>query len=214
MEAEYLLRMRADLLWLVILDIWKEGETRNIFKKSSNIIERDLFRKGFSFREVLVLRKCTDLHTFQECSIASVLYCIEVRLPNTCLFRFDIGPQFLFIDENAIPHHTTAFKHLLKIEDTQRLNLPVKPPDLNVIEAMGSSNRRSRAAYPSSTPTQLNFLSVLCSLKICFKKQSKLAIINFLFKTFCADQFSNSALNHLYKHSLKMIIRYLFLTNK
>ncbi|GFX39145.1 transposable element Tcb2 transposase [Trichonephila clavipes] len=61
-------------------------------------------------------------------------YCEEVLLPRVRLFRGAIGPDFLFMDDNARPHRTLAVEELLESEDITRMDWPAYSPDLNPIE--------------------------------------------------------------------------------
>ncbi|GFS54852.1 transposable element Tcb2 transposase [Trichonephila clavipes] len=45
-----------------------------------------------------------------------------------------MGPQFLFMDDNAPCHRTVAAEQLLESEDIERMDWPARSPDLNPIE--------------------------------------------------------------------------------
>ncbi|GFX73667.1 transposable element Tcb2 transposase [Trichonephila clavipes] len=45
-----------------------------------------------------------------------------------------IGPDFIFMDDNARPHRTLAVEELLESEDITRMDWPAYSPDLNPIE--------------------------------------------------------------------------------
>ncbi|GFV10048.1 transposable element Tcb1 transposase, partial [Trichonephila clavipes] len=49
-------------------------------------------------------------------------YCEEVLLPLVRLFRGAIGPDFMFMDDNARPHRTLAAEELLESEDITRMD--------------------------------------------------------------------------------------------
>jgi transposase len=112
--------------------IWRERGSRN---HPSNIIERDRYGGG----GVLVwggimLGSRTDLHIFDAGSVNGTRYCNEILLPYVRLFRGAMGPQFLFMDDNAPCHRTVAAEQLLESEDIERMDWPARSPDLNPIE--------------------------------------------------------------------------------
>ncbi|GFV95851.1 transposable element Tcb2 transposase [Trichonephila clavipes] len=76
----------------------------------------------------------TDLHIFDAGSVNGTRYYKEILLPYVRLFRGAMGLQFLFMDDNAPCHRTVAAEQLLESEDTERLDLPVRSPDVNPIE--------------------------------------------------------------------------------
>ncbi|KFM63714.1 hypothetical protein X975_24464, partial [Stegodyphus mimosarum] len=94
--------------------IWREVETRFYF---SNIKERH--RNGGP--EVLVWRGImlngrTELHVFDRGSVTGDRYCEEVLLPHVRLFRSAIGPDLIFMDNNAQPQRISHIKeHLLDV---------------------------------------------------------------------------------------------------
>ncbi|GFT35353.1 transposable element Tcb2 transposase [Trichonephila clavipes] len=55
----------------------------------------------------------TELHIFDRGSVTGDRYCEEVLLPHVRLFRGAIGPDFIFMDDNARPHRTIAVEELL-----------------------------------------------------------------------------------------------------
>ncbi|GFU95289.1 transposable element Tcb2 transposase [Trichonephila clavipes] len=76
----------------------------------------------------------TELHIFDKGSVIGNRYCEEVLLPHMRLFRDAIGPDFIFMDDNARPHRTLAVEELLESEDITRMDCPAYSPDLNPIE--------------------------------------------------------------------------------
>lgn len=55
-------------------------------------------------------------------SISSARYCAQILLPYLCLFRRAVGRDFLFMDHNALRHHTASVKELLENEDIHRMD--------------------------------------------------------------------------------------------
>ncbi|GFX00917.1 transposable element Tc1 transposase [Trichonephila clavipes] len=72
----------------------------------------------------------------------------QVLLPHVRLFRGAIGPDFIFMDDNARPHRTLAVEELLESEDIPRMDWPAYSPDLNLIEHVCDAlERRIAHAY-------------------------------------------------------------------
>ncbi|GFU54279.1 transposable element Tcb2 transposase [Trichonephila clavipes] len=112
--------------------IWRERGNRN---HPSNIIERDRYGGcGVLVWGSIMLGSRTDLHIFDAGSVNGTCYCNEILLPYVRLFRGAIGPQFLFMDDNAPCHRTVAAEQLLESEDIERMDWPARSPDLNPIE--------------------------------------------------------------------------------
>ncbi|GFT21273.1 transposable element Tcb1 transposase [Trichonephila clavipes] len=49
-------------------------------------------------------------------------------------FRGALGAEFLFMDDNAHPHHANIVGECLQSEDITRMDWPAYYPDLNPIE--------------------------------------------------------------------------------
>ncbi|GFT44450.1 transposable element Tc3 transposase [Trichonephila clavipes] len=75
----------------------------------------------------------TELHIFDRETVTGDRYCEEVLLPHVRLFRGAIGPDFIFMDDNARPHRTLAVEELLESEDITRMDWPAYSPVLNRI---------------------------------------------------------------------------------
>ncbi|GFX83194.1 transposable element Tcb2 transposase [Trichonephila clavipes] len=79
-------------------------------------------------------------------SVIGDRYCEKVLLPNVRLFRGSIGPDFIFMDDNARPHRTLAVEELLEREDITRMDCSAYSPDLNPIEHVWDALGRRIAA--------------------------------------------------------------------
>ncbi|GFU92086.1 transposable element Tcb2 transposase [Trichonephila clavipes] len=112
--------------------VWREIGTRFY---TTNIKERHRYGgPGVFVRGGIMLNGRTELHIFDRGSVNGDRYCEEVLLSHVRLFRGDIGPDFIFMDDNARPHRTLAVEALLESEDITRMDWPAFFPDLNHIE--------------------------------------------------------------------------------
>ncbi|GFW63499.1 transposable element Tcb2 transposase [Trichonephila clavipes] len=96
----------------------------------------------------------TELHIFDRGSVIGDRYCEEVPLHHALLFRDAIGPDFIFMDDNARPHRTLAVEELLESEDITRMDCPAFSPDLNPIEHVWDaldSRIAARLHHPENT---------------------------------------------------------------
>ncbi|GFU01780.1 transposable element Tc1 transposase [Trichonephila clavipes] len=132
--------------------IWREIGTRFC---PSNIKERHRYGgPGVLVWGGIMLNGRIELHIFDRGSVTEDRYCEEVLLTHVRLFRGAIGPDFIFMDDNAQPHRTLAVEELLESEYITRMDWAAYSPDLNPIEHIWDALGRRIAArlhYPENT---------------------------------------------------------------
>ncbi|GFW94259.1 transposable element Tc3 transposase [Trichonephila clavipes] len=98
-----------------------------------------------------------DLHFFDTAPMTAQRYIDEVLEPYVCLFRGVVGPDFIFMDDNAPCHRAVLIDDFLETENIQRLSWPVNSPNLNPIEHVWDMLGRQIAAlsHPPSSVTEL-----------------------------------------------------------
>lgn len=135
--------------------IWREVGARF---HPNNIAERDRYGgPGVVVWGGIMLNGRTELQIFDRGSVTGDRYCNEVILPHVRLFRGAIGPDFIFMDDNARPHRTANVQELLESEDITRMDWPAYSPDLNPIEHVWDALGRRLATrqYPPGNTHQL-----------------------------------------------------------
>ncbi|GFU89831.1 transposable element Tcb2 transposase [Trichonephila clavipes] len=96
----------------------------------------------------------TEFHIFDRGSVIGDRYCEEVLFPHVRLFRGAIGPDFIFMDDNARPHRSLAVDEVGESEYITRMDWPAYSPDLNPIEHVWDALGRGIAArlhHPENT---------------------------------------------------------------
>ncbi|GFT25911.1 transposable element Tcb2 transposase [Trichonephila clavipes] len=137
--------------------IWREIGTRFY---TSNIKKRHHYcRPGVLVLGGIMLNIRTELHIFDRGSVIEDRYWRRYFFPHVRLFRGAIGPDFIFMDDNAWPHQTLAVEELLESEDITRMDWPAYSLDLNPIEHVWDALGRHIAArlhHPENTTTQID----------------------------------------------------------
>ena len=99
----------------------------------------------------------TDLHIFETGSVNSKRYRDEVLEPHVRLFRGAVGPDFIFMDDNAPCHRAVLVDDFLETENIQRMTWPPNSPDLNPIEHVWDMLGRQLAALAWETAQTRDF---------------------------------------------------------
>ncbi|GFV32269.1 transposable element Tcb2 transposase [Trichonephila clavipes] len=135
--------------------IWRERGTRF---EPRNITERHHFpSRGVMVWAGIMIDGRTDLHFFDTGSVTAQRYRDKVLEPYVRLFRGAVGPDFIFMDDNASCHRAVLIDDFLETENIQRMSWPANSPDLNPIEHVWDMLGRQIAAllHPPSSVTKL-----------------------------------------------------------
>ncbi|GFX87366.1 transposable element Tcb2 transposase [Trichonephila clavipes] len=111
--------------------IWRERGTRF---EPRNITERHFPSRGVMVWSGIMMDGRTDLHFFDTGSVTAQRYRNEVLEPYVRLLRGAVGPDFIFMDDNAPCHRAVLIDDFLETENIQRMSWPANSPDLNPIE--------------------------------------------------------------------------------
>ncbi|GFY31241.1 transposable element Tcb2 transposase [Trichonephila clavipes] len=112
--------------------IWRERGTRF---EPRNITERHHFpSKGVMVWAGIMMDGRTDIHFFDTGSVTAQIYRDKVLEPYVRLFRGAVGPDFIFMDDNAPCHQAALIDDFLETENIQRMSWPANSLDLNPIE--------------------------------------------------------------------------------
>ena len=90
-------------------------------------------------------------------SVTGKRYRDVVLEPYVRLFRGAVGPDFIFMDDNAPSHHSCLVDDFLETENIQCMTCTANSPDLNPIEHVWDMLGKQLAALsysPSSVPEQ------------------------------------------------------------
>ncbi|KFM60819.1 Transposable element Tc3 transposase, partial [Stegodyphus mimosarum] len=135
--------------------VWRERGTRF---EPRNISERHHFpSRGVMVWAGIMMDGRTDLHLFDTGSGTGQRYRDEVLEPYVRLFGGAVGPDFIFMDDNAPCQPAVLVDDFLETENIQRMSWPANSPNLNPIEHVWHMLGRQIAALsqPPNSVTEL-----------------------------------------------------------
>ncbi|GFU88982.1 transposable element Tcb2 transposase [Trichonephila clavipes] len=144
--------LSSDSRWVTI---WRERGTRF---EPRNITERHNFpSRGVIVWAGIMMNGRTDLHFFDMGSVTAQRYRDYVLEPYVLVFRGAVGPDFIFMDDNAPCQRVVLIDDFLETENIQCMSWPVNSPDLNPIKHVWDMLGRQIAAlsHPPSSVTEL-----------------------------------------------------------
>ncbi|GFV69189.1 transposable element Tcb2 transposase [Trichonephila clavipes] len=153
---EYRLSLSSDSRRVTV---WRERGTRF---EPRNITERHHFpSRGVMVWAGMMMDGRTDLHFFDTGSVTAQRYRDEVLKPYVRLFQGAVGPDFMFMDDNAPCHRSVLFDDFLETENIQRMSWPANSPDLNPTDYVWDMHGRQIAAlsHPPSSVSELKRVS-------------------------------------------------------
>ncbi|GFY12443.1 transposable element Tcb2 transposase [Trichonephila clavipes] len=109
--------LSSDSRWVTI---WRERGTRF---EPRNITERHHFpSRGVMVSAGIMMDDRTDLHFFDTGSVTAQRYRDEVLKTYVRLFRNAVGPDFIFMDDNAPCHRAGLIDDFLETVNIQRMS--------------------------------------------------------------------------------------------
>ncbi|GFX30696.1 transposable element Tcb2 transposase [Trichonephila clavipes] len=112
--------------------------TWNTRFKPSNITKRHHFpSRGVMLWASILMDGRTDLRFFDMRYVTAQRYRDEVLEPYVRLFRGAVGPDFIFMDDNAPCHRAVLIDDFLETENIQCMLWPANSPDLNLSSMYG-----------------------------------------------------------------------------
>lgn len=146
-----LLRRISTLVWLGILAVYKYRErgwheiTSPTSSKGTSSEEPEL-----SFGKVSCLIAILTSTSYKDIEITDACYCTDVLLSHIRLFRAGMmGPQLLFLEDNATPYYTVAVAELLELGYSSH-GLTKKVPEPNSYRTgMGHSREMLKSSHQS-----------------------------------------------------------------
>ncbi|GFY08382.1 transposable element Tcb1 transposase [Trichonephila clavipes] len=98
----------------------------------------------------------TDLHV-QSVTMTGHIHRNVILEQHVRLFRGTMGAEFLYTDDNALPHHANILDECLESEDITRMNWPAYSLDLNPIEHVWDMLGRRMQPVNPLPPVYRNF---------------------------------------------------------
>ncbi|GFT66798.1 transposable element Tcb1 transposase [Trichonephila clavipes] len=134
--------------------IWRAPCTRY---HQENTIERHRYGgAGWLVWGGIILGSRTELHV-QSVTMTGHIYRDVILEQHVCLFRGAMDAEFLFMDDNALPHRANIVDECLQSENITRMDWPAYSPDLNPIEHVWDMLGRRIASRQSLPPVYRNF---------------------------------------------------------
>ncbi|GFX62833.1 transposable element Tcb1 transposase [Trichonephila clavipes] len=111
--------------------IWRAPGTR--YHQQNTFEQHRYGGAGWLILGGIILGSRTNLHV-QSVTMTGHIYRDVILDQHVRLFRGAMGAEFLFVDDNALPHRANIVDECLQSEDITRMDWPAYSPDLNPIE--------------------------------------------------------------------------------